>query len=374
MSITTSKDTQLSAEQPREQAWRHHLRRLGFMETVGVDEMQADFFGTRVSANPLRQGGFELTMRRHGPRTVLVPGGPRLPNELDALQIREEIWNGVRRTLPRDQLPALGAALRPDLATATRRAISAMTAGTYRRFIDTEALSAHGSQYRYGTGTSAERTAAEVTAEHSSDPDVVTRLATEHPDPEIRALAVANPACPPTVLLYRAESEPAGVARRALLAQSNRATGLAKVLTVNVLTRGPRDEDLACRLVLHPETAEEHLAALWGHALRADPSARLRVAHAASSAPPQRRDSVHGRLLLDARRIPYTLTLIRTILGEQHLDNHDRVRWMTHHPHAKIRSHFNYYLHHEAEPETQRGAEPPAQRSQGRRRAGQVGP
>ncbi len=327
-----------------EQPWRGHLRRIGFIDGPGGGQMVTQFFGTQVFADPLPEGGFELSRQRHDPRTLLLPGGPRLPGDLDELQIREEVWNQVRRTLPTGQLADLAAVLRPDLVTATRRALSAMTEGSYRRFIDFKTLSIHGPQYRYGTGVSAERTAAEITAEHTRDPDVVTQLAAEHPDPEIRALAVGNRACPPTVLLRCAENEVTGMVRRALLAQSSRATGLITVLTRNVLTRGPLDHNMTLRLLLHHECGEEYQAALMGHVLSAGPCFRLLAAREATSALPHRRDLVHERLLLGARRVPHTLTMIHTILGDEDLDNHQRVRWMTQHPHPKIRTLFDYYL------------------------------
>ncbi len=349
MSHSNVAGTPRLARRVRSQPWREHLRRIGFKNSADADWMGADLFGTRVLADPLPEGGFELLMQRQDPRTVLLPGGPRLPGGLDELQIREEVWNQVRRTLPTERSADLAAALRPDLATATHRALAALDAGTYRRFIDVQALAAHGSHYRYGTSTSAERTSAEVTAVQTRDPDVSARLASEHPDPEIRAMAAANPACPAAVLLRCAENELVGVVRRALLAQSSRSTGLTEVLTLNTLTRGPLDHELVL-LLLHTEVVVEYEAALMSHVLSADPSARLAAAQAATSASPHRRDPLHEQLLLSARRVPYALSLIYVVLGDQGLEDRDRVRWLTQHPHPKIRALFGYYLQHNPNP------------------------
>ncbi len=225
-----------------------------------------------------------------------------------------------------------------------------MEDGTYRRFIDFDMMRPYGLGYRYRTTTSAEHTAASVAAAQCGDPVAVSTIAGAHPDPEIRALAVTNLACPDDVLLRIAGIDPSHEVRTALLQRPPGHPDLIEALAINVLTNGHLDIYSTLRLLLHPQTPAQFHAALMDRVYRAGPQFRLHAAAAANNAPAQRRIYLHEQLLSHATRIPYTVDLIDAVLGPEGLANLERVAWLLNHPNRKIARLASHYLHHEGLP------------------------
>ena len=317
--------------------WHLTLRDIGFTGPDDHGAMHAWWLGAHVCARPHPRGGFQVEVHYSDGRSVTLPGGPLLPSDLHPLQVREELWNQLRRIVPAQHLLELAAILRPTVAVATEQALTAMEHGTYRRTIDTGELSRHGSHYRYGTLRSAERTAAEVAAAQSPEPRLVAHLATEHPDPLIRALAVANLACPNDTLLHCAANDRSRPVRVALLKCANPGSEFIERLTVNVLTQGRLDLDLTLDLLLHPLCPSKFQDALMDHAHRATPQFRLQAVDRANTAPPHRRDHLHQELLARPIRRPHTDELLSAVLGHLGPANRERIDWIANHPDNRIR-------------------------------------
>lgn len=317
--------------------WHATLGEIGFTGPDDQGAMHVWWLDAQISARPHPRGGFQVEVHSSDGRIVTLPGGPLLPSDLHPLQVREELWNQLRRIAPARHHLELAAVLRPSVAVATNHALAAMDHGTYRRVIDTDTLSQHGFHYRYETLRSAERTAAEVAATQSTEPEVVARLATEHPDPEIRALAVANPTCAKDTLLRCAANDRCRPVRVALLKCANPGRELIEALTVNVLTQGRLDLYLTLDLLLHPLCPDGFQEALMDHVHWASPQFRLQAADRANIAPPDRRDHLHQELLARPIRRPHTDELLSAVLGHPCPANSERIHWITNHPDHRVK-------------------------------------
>ncbi|MGI8887880.1 MAG: hypothetical protein ACR2GB_02750 [Nocardioidaceae bacterium] len=268
---------------------------------------------------------------------LLNEGGPLLPGDLDPLQLREEIWTQVHDTVPPAQRDELARRLRPTLEVATERTLTTMRTGQYHRFIDLDALRRHGPGYRYGSAVSADRTAAEITASQTPDPDVLSTLANNHPDPEVRALALANPNCPEPVLNRQARHDMSRAVRCAALHHPAAGSEVLEGLALNILTNGQLDINMTLKLLLHAGCPADFSSALIDRIHAARPEFRLQAAYEATHAPPTRRDYLHLELLARATRNPYGVKLVSAVLGREGVDDEERLRWLMTHAQARTR-------------------------------------
>jgi len=230
------------------------LSSAGFVGPYEDGSMRAWFFGTRVAAEP-HPTGFRFDVHRNDGDILTLPGeGVILPADLDPLQIREAILAEVGSTVGWSLRSRLESVLQPSVRVATDRALRTLDEGTYQRYVDLDDLILRrGANHIPGGMRNCERTAAEVAARGATDGPVVARIATEHPDGEIRALAVANALCPDDALLMAAEKDTDRQVRNALLERDSPPVGLVEALTISVLLHGPLDLHLAMKLLLRED-------------------------------------------------------------------------------------------------------------------------
>jgi len=324
--------------------WMRALSSAGFVGPYDDGSMRAWFFGTLVVAAP-HPTGFRFDAYRNDGVMTLPGEGVILPADLDPLQIREAILAEVGSTVGRSLRNRLRSVLQPSVRVATDRALRTMDDGTYQRHVNWDDLILRrGGNHIPGGMRNCERTAAEVAARGATDGSVVARIATEHPDGQIRALAVANAHCPDDALLMAAETDNDGQVRNALLERDSPPVGLVEAVTMSVLLHGSLDLHLAVKLLLREDCPPQFEAALLDRVYAAGPQFRVGATRRAHAAPPERRDLIHTHVLRAAKRIPYTVELIDAILGDAGLANDERIRWLLNHPDRRIARLATHYL------------------------------
>lgn len=325
-------------------AWgpaRETLYGVGFEGPDPHGVLRARWFGVEFTVEPHPLGGFQVQITRTpSPRDAPLPGGPVLPSDLDALQIREQLWEVTRRFVPTEKHPLLAAHLRPTLEQAETRTMTVLQDGTYSRSILGFPQRHRRAHYRYATATNADRTAAELTARHTVNESLIALLVRSHPDPNVRALAIENPACSPAVLGVAAADETCREVRRGLLRHVVAPDSLLELLAINLLTNGEPDLDIITELLMHPACPQQFQTALMAHLHHASPDRRIQTALDAHHTNEDRRDYLHQELLQRPVRRTYTDRLLQAVLGEDPQATH-RLQWLAHHPDPRIqrRSH-----------------------------------
>ena len=245
----------------------------------------------------------------------------KIPLGLDELDAREVLFKFMGSTSRREQRVKGVELFEVSAHERDERAVRSCSSYDPYISIDIEDSDAH----LYIT-RSADATMSRAAACESSDVELIGQLALEHPDYEVRGLALGNAVCPEQVRFEAAEVRDVHV-RNALLSLPELSARTTLRLVNSILQAGRFERWSAMKLIVRQTVSDPLADDLYDRIFQEGTDARMQMAAELHKAPPERRDLLHVRLLANLRAIKSTQDVVAEVVGHER-DAEERLKWL----------------------------------------------